>query len=149
MERVVVFKQALDRDKELRDRFEAEMKRIMEGGEATSPSDLVVKAAKAVGYDFTRIAYEKYLAARENLSEEALKAVTGGSDSKTEWCVADYACYTLYNHDTPNTPGTPCLADYSCIQLNMDNKMPYPGQQCEVGSSRYNYWSCDMVMPSI
>ena len=39
------------------------------------------------------------------------------------WCFADYDCYTAWNHDSPDQPGSACFSDYDCITLFHDSKV--------------------------
>ena len=73
-------------------------------------------AAGALGFDFTVADMEKANAEAQELDPIEMETAAGG------WCLADYDCYTAWNHDTPNQPGNSCLADYDCITAFHNSK---------------------------
>ena len=106
------FEQALREDKELTGRFEEELKRIAEEKSAGSETEAIVKAAKALGYDFTAADLEKAQAETQEIDPDELKQTSGGGD---DWCLFDFACFTAVRHDTPDAPPYACFKEYACV----------------------------------
>ena len=111
-ENVKKFEQAIREDRELAHAFEEELKRITEEKSANSDTEAIVKAANALGFDFTLADVEKAQAETQELDPDELSQTAGGS-----WCVVDFACFTALRHDTPDTPANACLKDYLCITV--------------------------------
>jgi hypothetical protein len=77
----------------------------------------MAKAAQALGYDFTVADMEKANAETQELDPEEMEQAAGG------WCFADYDCYTAWNHDSPDQPGSACLKDYDCVSAYHNSKI--------------------------
>ena len=121
-ENVRKFEKALREDEELRARFAAEFKRIAEEKSAGSDAEAYVKAAKALGFEFSLSEVEKASAETQELDPEEMGKATGGVDGDGKqddvgWCISLYACFTIHHHDTPDREGYPCFADYDCITI--------------------------------
>ena len=112
-ENVRTFEKALRESGELRRRLAEELKKI--AGEGSASND--AEAAQALGYDFTVADMEKANAETQELDPEEMEQAAGG------WCFADYDCYTAWNHDSPDQPGSACFSDYDCITLFHDSKV--------------------------
>ena len=110
------FEETLRKDEKLRARFAAEFKRIAEEKSAGNDAEAYVKAAKALGYDFSMAEVEKASAEAQVLDPEELDKVTGGRYDEG-WCIDVFGCYLLNRHDTPDKEGYPCFANYDCITL--------------------------------
>ena len=121
-ENVREFEKALREREELRKKFEAEFKRIAEEKSAESDAEAIAKAAQALGYDFTVADMEKAQAEIQELDPEEMGKAAGGW-TEGSWCFADYACYTAWNHDSPDQPGSACLKDYDCISVYHNSKI--------------------------
>ena len=63
---------------ELREKLEAEIKRITEAGEAENDGETLAKAAAALGYTITPEELERFNADFEKLDDEELDTVAGG-----------------------------------------------------------------------
>ena len=70
-----------------------------------------MKAAKALGFEFTDAEMDKVKAELQVLDPEALKNAAGGG-----WCWGDYACYTVYHHGDEGEEEA-CFSDYSCMGI--------------------------------
>ena len=116
-ENVRKFEKALREDEELRARFAAEFKRIAEEKSALNDIEAYVKAAKALGFELSLTEAEKASAETQELDPEEMEQAAGG------WCFADYDCYTAWNHDSPDQPGSACLKDYDCVSVYHNSKI--------------------------
>jgi predicted ribosomally synthesized peptide with nif11-like leader len=113
------FEKDLQDSEELRNKFEAELKRIAEAQEAQSDAEAITNAAKALGYDISIPDIEKTMAESSELDQDELESVSGGAG--VHWCVSDYACYLAYEHDTENTnTEEACYKDYKCFFVYHD-----------------------------
>ena len=116
-ENVRKFEKALRESGELRRRLAEELKKIAGEESASNDAEAMAKAAQALGYDFTVADMEKAHAETQELDSEEMEQAAGG------WCFADYDCYTAWNHDSPDQPGSACFSDYDCITLFHDSKV--------------------------
>ena len=116
-ENVRKFEKALRESEELQRRLTKELKKIAEERSASNDAEAMAKAAQALGYDFTVADMEKAHAETQELDPEEMEQAAGG------WCFADYDCYTAWNHDSPDQPGSACFSDYDCITLFHDSKV--------------------------
>ena len=110
IEDVKKLENALQEDKELVAKYEAELRRIAKEKDAANGGEALVKAAKAVGFEITVADLEKASAETQELDPEEIESSAGGS-----WCFASYDCYTAWHHDGPEEKGTDCLYNYDCI----------------------------------
>ena len=116
-ENVRKFEKALRESGELQRRLVEELKKIAGERSASNDAEAMAKAAQALGYDFTVADMEKAHAETQELDPEEMEQAAGG------WCFADYDCYTAWNHDSPDQPGSACFSDYGCITLFHDSKV--------------------------
>lgn len=83
-ESLVAFEAALQESRELQEKFEAAKKRIAENKEAKTHTELLVKAAAEVGYTLIESELERALAQAQEVNEEELAKVAGGTgDTKS------------------------------------------------------------------
>ena len=73
----------LNEQPELREKLEAETKRIAEAGEAESDGEVMVRATTALGYTITLEELERSAADLEKLDDEELNAA-GGRGARTK-----------------------------------------------------------------
>ena len=111
LENVKKLEKALQEDKELAAKFEAEILRIAKEKDAANDGEAFVKAARAVGFDITVADLEKATAETQELDPEEIESSAGG------YCFANYDCYTAFFHDSPAEEGYACFSDYNCELL--------------------------------
>ena len=106
---------------ELREKLEAECKRIAEAGEAQNDGEIMVKAAAALGYTVTLEELERSLAEAEKLDDDELDDVAGGGTIGQEdekghdaWCMTAWHCFAATLHTEAKTKYIACLKDYNC-----------------------------------
>ena len=96
-ENILAFEAALKESEELQEKLLAAQKRIVENKEASSESEVLVKAAAEVGYTLTIAEVERAIAQNQELSEEELENVSGGLFLLgDDWCWTDYRCIFLF-----------------------------------------------------
>ena len=95
-ENIKAFEAALKEDKDLRETYEAALKRISKNKEASSDGEALVKAAAEVGFPLTMDALERKQAENEELSDHDLEMVSGGTTSSDTFCWVDYSCDYIY-----------------------------------------------------
>ena len=117
IENVRKFEKDLRGNGELQKKLLEELAKIVKEKSAESDAEAMAKAAQALGYDFTVADMEKAHAETQELDPEEMEQAAGG------WCFADYDCYTAWNHDSPDQPGSACFSDYDCITLFHDSKV--------------------------
>ena len=135
------FENDLKANKELRKKLDDAVKRIAAEGLAQSDGEVMVSAAKELGYDISITALEQAKAEAEALDPEELAAVAGGVENQ-DLCSSIYACDDIFNetyideygHDSWCMTAWHCLAatlhtdaqdqdvtcwkDYQCLWLN-------------------------------
>ena len=116
-ENVRKFEKDLRGNEKLQKKLFEELAKIAKEKSAESDAEAMAKAAHALGYDFTVADMEKANAEAQELAPEEMEQAAGG------WCFADYDCYTAWNHDSPDQPGSACFSDYGCITLFHDSKV--------------------------
>ena len=124
---------------ELREKLDAEIKRIAEAGEAECDGEAMVKAAAALGYTITLEELERAAADLEKLDDDELDAAGGNNE---EYCLGkNYTCMKFYRNDFEDEEGHDerCWTGYHCgtITLHTDSK-----------SKRKACWSdylCDLM----
>ena len=116
-ENVRKFEKDLRGNEKLQKKLFEELAKIAKEKSAESDAEAMAKAAHALGYDFTVADMEKANAEAQELAPEEMEQAAGG------WCFADYDCYTAWNHDSPDQPGSACFSDYDCITLFHDSKV--------------------------
>ena len=97
-ENIVAFEAALKESKELQEKFEAAKKRIVENKEAANDVEMVVKAAAEVGFTLTVAETERSIVAAQEINDEELANVSGGSDygSENGGCVFNHSCLFFF-----------------------------------------------------
>ena len=116
-ENVRKFEKDLRENEKLQKKLFEELAKIAKEKSAESDAEAMAKAAHALGYDFTVADMEKANAETRELDSEEMKQAAGG------WCFADYDCYTAWNHDSPDQPGSACLKDYDCVSAYHNSKI--------------------------
>ena len=117
IENVRKFEADLRGNEELQEKLYEELVKIAKEKSAESDAEAMVKAAQTLGYDFTVADMEKANAETQELDPEEMEQAAGG------WCFADYDCYTAWNHDSPDQPGSACLKDYDCVSVYHNSKI--------------------------
>ena len=120
MEELKRFEKALNTDKEMKGRLDEICKRLAAEGDAQSDGEVMVQAAKELGYDISIAALEKAKAEAEALDPAELEAVAGGGtdpEKVKEGCVVDYGCEYDYHKMTDDEYGHDwlCLAVWHCF----------------------------------
>ena len=117
IENVRKFEADLRGNEELQEKLYEELVKIAKEKSAESDAEAMAKAAQTLGYDFTVADMEKANAETQELDPEEMEQAAGG------WCFADYDCYTAWNHDSPDQPGSACLKDYDCVSVYHNSKI--------------------------
>lgn len=119
------FEAALKADEALRQRFEEALKgvtRVANDGEA------IQMVAAELGYELSLEELEQAWAAAQELDGAEMDAVAGGrttfvgrttfdghSTKHDDWCMMDYFCYTILQHDeVKGQHYESCWSDYYC-----------------------------------
>ena len=116
-ENVRKFEKDLRGNEKLQKKLFEELAKIAKEKSAESDAEAMAKAAHALGYDFTVADMEKANAETQELDPVEMEQAAGG------WCFADYDCYTAWNHDSPDQPGSACLKDYDCVSAYHNSKI--------------------------
>ena len=106
-------------DPELREKLDAEIRRIVEAKEAESDGEAIAKAAAALGYAITAEELERSAAEMEAVDDDELDGVSGGEIGQDEhghdlWCVVSWHCYTALRHTETENKEAACFKDYLC-----------------------------------
>ena len=117
IENVRKFEKDLRGNEELQKKLFMELAKIAKEKSVESDAEAMAKAAQTLGYDFTVADMEKAHAETQELDPEEMEHAAGG------WCFADYDCYTAWNHDSPDQPGSACLKDYDCVSAYHNSKI--------------------------
>ncbi len=113
--------QRLERDlneqPELREKLDAEIKRIAGAGEAQCDGEAMVKAAASLGYTITIEELERAAADLEKLDDDELDAAAGGAQDEkhTNWCIKSWYCFAALRHTDTESKDVACWSDYVCI----------------------------------
>ena len=132
---------------ELREKLDAEIKRIADAGEASCDGEAMVKAAAALGYTVTPEELERAAADLEKLDDDELDAAGGKNErdvfqvekdekharencghyyradfSKDEHgrdgnCYVSWHCLVTMLHTGTKSPDVVCLSDYACALI--------------------------------
>ena len=114
-ENIKAFETALKEDKDLRETYEAALERIVENKEASSDGEVMVKAAAEVGFTLTEAELERAMAQAQELSDEDLEQVSGGSkEGEWVWCLDIFYCFAVAVPGDGD-PGAACWSNYHCI----------------------------------
>ena len=96
--------------------FEKELERLEKSGEAATPDEAVVKAAKTVmGLDINLTELEKERAAVETVDPEELALVSGGEHCNR--CLKDYTCHIAWEHPDETDRTDACWWNYVCYGI--------------------------------
>ena len=123
MEELKRFENELKNNEELREKLNTVIRRIVDEGKYGSDGEVMVAAAKELGFEITIASLEQARAEAEELDLEALKAVSGGqgndsmpTDEKGHdgWCVAVWHCFTAMLHTDTDSPNVSCWSDFLC-----------------------------------
>ena len=123
-EELLRLERALNEHPELREKLDAEVKRIAEAGEAVCDGDVLVKAAASLGYTITMEELERSAASLEKLDDDELEASGGGlwsrkeksvNDPKDKGCSKAQKAFTIAKNskDEKGREGA-CFADWHC-----------------------------------
>ena len=115
-ENVRKFEKDLRGNEKLQKKLFEELAKIAKEKSAESDAEAMAKAAQALGYDFTVADMEKAQAEIQELDPEEMGKAAGGW-TEGSWCFADYACYTAWNHDSPDEEGFACFTNHNCLIL--------------------------------
>ena len=119
-ETIKAFEAALHESKELQEKFVAAQKRIVENKEASSDSEVLVKAAAELGFTLAMEELERVAAQAEELNDEELKQVSGGfsggdyAPDNYATCLGAYYCHYVWAHDEDGILNRACWNDYIC-----------------------------------
>ena len=136
---------------ELREKLDAEIRRIADAGEAQSDGEIAVKAAASLGYavaaeeleraaaDLEKLGYsitpeelERTTADLEKLDDDELEASGGNAftrEKKTdeyghdEGCVLTWHCFAAFLHTEAESKDVSCWKDHKCVVVNKDIKI--------------------------
>lgn len=100
---------ALGTDAVKAEKFQEALKGAAEAG-AKNDVEAFRLAAAAVDFDLTLEEAEKHLASSQEISDDDLEVVSGGTDYAN--CFVDYACTVTFMHGGDRNES--CLADYYC-----------------------------------
>ena len=100
-EELKLFLADIQADRELYRKLEEIGRRMAEAGSDESNNELVAKAAAELGYSITAAELERAEAAAEELDDDQLEEVSGGSDAR---CDHGYDCSRSYGW----VPTPPC-----------------------------------------
>ena len=111
---------------ELKEKLDAEFKRIAEAGEAQCDGEVMVKAAAVLGYSITLEELERATAAVQELDTDEMIAVAGGvfgndgADEKGHeiWCLSAWHCYATTMHTKTQDKRVACWKDFICMKFS-------------------------------
>lgn len=108
---IKAFEAALKADETLHQKYEEALKGVTE---AASDGEAMQKAAAELGYEITLEELEQAWAAGQELDESELASVAGGQSDHSNWCLANWFCYTVAKHtDVPDEEGP---GNYQCTK---------------------------------
>ena len=120
-EEMLRMEREMNEQPELREKLEAECKRIAEAGEAQNDGEIMVQAAAALGYTVTMEELERSVAEMEKLDLDELDDVAGGYHVETDEKGHDTFCWTIWHclvasmHTESKEKLVACLKDYNCV----------------------------------
>ena len=137
------FEEALSVDENLRNKYEAALKKIADEKLAGSDGEAMVKVAKELGFEINIDEMERYFAAIQELDDEELDNAAGVSEehrgpdgaqkcddfigkagsSKDEYghygiCLAVWHCATAFLHTETDSKKVMCWSDYLCVAID-------------------------------
>ncbi len=119
----------LNEQAELKEKLNAEIRRVAEAGEAQSDGEAMAKAAAALGYTITPEELERTTADLEKLDDDELEASGGNAFTRkkkedeyghTEGCVVTWHCSTAFLHTETESTDVACWKDHKCVAVNKD-----------------------------
>ena len=132
---------------ELQKKLDEAVKRIVEEDKAGNDGEIMVAAAKELGYDISIASLEQAKAEAEPLDPAALEAVAGGKrtyitgtgakcdfvstqehvdeEYHNGWCIAVWHCFTASLHTASKEEDISCWSDYNCCWLNKGDGKTY------------------------
>ena len=117
--------EALRSDEELSKKLEEAIKRIAESGKAKNDGEVMVKAAAELGFSITMEDLERAKAASEELSDDELDNVAGGTSFSTkdnlghdDQCYTLWHCWTITCHTETTTHNEDCWSNFMCCFIN-------------------------------
>ena len=120
------FESDLKNSEELQKKLEEARQRIADAGQAKNDGEIVVAAAKELGYDITIAALEQAMAEAEPVDPAELGQIAGGFGDKVDgdnhdaWCLTAWHCFAATLHTTAakeNRKET-CWSDYLCVTFS-------------------------------
>ena len=134
------FENDLRGSEELRKKLDETAARIKNEGRVQSDGELLVAAAKELGYDFSIAALEKSKAEAEPLDPADFERVAGGSmggllpndcmfiwDQKYRdendhngWCMTAWHCLAATLHTDTDNHDVACWSNYQCMAISKD-----------------------------
>ena len=123
-ENILAFEAAMKENKELHEKYEAALKRIVENKEAANDGEALVKAAAEVGFTVTMAELERSVAQNQELSDDDLEMVIGGCDCNDHRgeCFFDYSCTLTFKHGS-TCKTDECFYDYRCNEIYKDSML--------------------------
>ena len=110
---------------ELREKLDAESKRIAEAGEAKYDGEAMVKAAAALGYTITLEELDRAIADLEKMDDDELDAAgcvdIQDETGHTKWCIKSWYCFTVMQHSDTESKEVACWSDYVCVYMYEDD----------------------------
>ncbi|MBR5162867.1 MAG: hypothetical protein IKW79_02465 [Schwartzia sp.] len=120
-EEIKRFERDLNESAELREKLEAEFKRVATAKDAESDGEAMVKAAAALGYAVTLEDLERAVAELEAVDDDELDSVAGGDDNGVFdehghewWCLGNWHCCLVTRHTETESKRVFCFNDYRC-----------------------------------
>ena len=122
----------LNEQAELKEKLDAEIRRVAEAGEAQSDGEAMAKAAAALGYTITPEELERTTADLEKLDDDELEASGGSGGSywtrkpkedeygHSEGCLVSWHCFTAFLHTESKSTDVACWKDHKCVAVNKD-----------------------------
>ena len=93
MDELKRFEADLRNDADLRKKYDEACKRVTDAGRAKSDGEIVVAAAKELGYEFSIATLEQSRAEGEELDAEELEQIAGGGNHMNE---DDYCMFNVH-----------------------------------------------------
>ena len=123
--------QRLERDlnerPELKEKLDAEFKRIAEAKEAKNDGEAMVKAAASLGYTITVEELDRAAADLEKLDDDELEAAGGDKmmdeEGRDGTCTLSWHCFTVLKHTEVKATNVACWEDYTCAAVYKDDML--------------------------
>ncbi len=137
----------LNEQPELKEKLDAESKRIAGAGAAQSDGEIFVQAASSLGYTVTLEELERAAAEIEELDPDEMDVAGGREDEKGHdaFCFTAWHCYTAVLHTKASLRNESCWSDYTCfmIRKGFDDEIDirdYEKQQCGKDHKKQSSW---------